>query len=322
MPLIVKIKYGTEIRRFTLQDPISYNVLCRTLTELFPHNNIIFSDSYTIKYYDDEGDLVSIETDEELYEASRLSKSHSNVLRLELFVKRDHAKTNPSRPIREESVEKSISLSELDNSLSSLTDSFKCESIYASQLPVLPQTLKRAASAEAKPTPEPKKQRMTESVTASTRQRGALTESCALMSSQIKDECAQLSSQTATDCTTAAQLTSSQCRVTSEQMVHTLLGHGSTADLAESTSEHCQQLSQQISKQCEQAVNATSQLSRAESASTSHSTQELSNQIARLMLGAQAEDVQQAQLVSQLSQQTKADCLKHADSIVATIMAL
>jgi hypothetical protein len=49
MPLIVKIKYGTEIRRFTLQDPISYNVLCRTLAELFPHNNVTFSDSYTIK---------------------------------------------------------------------------------------------------------------------------------------------------------------------------------------------------------------------------------------------------------------------------------
>lgn len=142
------------------------------------------------------------------------------------------------------------------------------------------------------------------------------------MSSQIKDECAQLSSRTASDCNTAAQLISSQCRVTSEQMVHTLRGHQSTSDLAESTSEHCQQLSQQISKQCELAVNTTSQLSRAESDSTSHSTQELSNQIARLMLGAAAEDVQQAQLVSQLSQQTKADCLKHADSIVATIMAL
>lgn len=99
-------------------------------------------------------------------------------------------------------------------------------------------------------------------------------------------------------------------------------GHESTAQLAQSTSEHCQQLSDEISKQCEQAVNATSQLSRAESDSTSQSTQELSNQIARLMLGAQAEDVQQAQLVKQLSSQTKADCLKHADSIVATIMAL
>jgi hypothetical protein len=264
--------------------------------------------------------LVSIETDEELHEGGRLAKSHNNVLRLELFVKRDHAKTNPSRPIREENVEKSVSFSELDNSLSPLTDSIKCSSIYASQLPVLPQTLKRAASTDAKPAPEPKKQRMDESVTASTRQR--LTESCALMSSQIKDECAQLSSRTASDCNTAAQLISSQCRVTSEQMVHTLRGHQSTSDLAESTSEHCQQLSQQISKQCELAVNTTSQLSRAESDSTSHSTQELSNQIARLMLGAAAEDVQQAQLVSQLSQQTKADCLKHADSIVATIMAL
>jgi hypothetical protein len=90
--------------------------------------------------------LVSIETDEELHEGGRLAKSHNNVLRLELFVKRDHAKTNPSRPIREENVEKSVSFSELDNSLSPLTDSIKCSSIYASQLPVLPQTLKRAAS--------------------------------------------------------------------------------------------------------------------------------------------------------------------------------
>jgi len=160
-----------------------------------------------------------------------------------------------------------------------------------------------------------------ETLTAS--RRGALMHSCALMSSQIKDECAELSSKTASDCNTAASLISSQCRVTSEQIVHTLRGHQSTADLASTTSEHCQQLSQQISKECEQAVSATSQLSRAESDSTSHVTQELSNQIARLMLGAQsAEDVQQAQLVKQLSSQTKADCLKHADSIVATIMAL
>lgn len=320
MPLIVKIKYGTEIRRFTLQDPISYNVLCRTLTELFPHNNVTFSDSYTIKYYDDEGDLVSIETDEELHEASRLARSHSNVLRLELFVKRDHAKTNPSRPIREETVEKSVSWSELDNSLTPLTDSIKCSSIYASQLPVLPTTLKRAASNEPKSAPEPKKQRIEEPLTAS--RRGALTHSCALMSSQIKDECSELSSRTASDCNTAAQLISSQCRVTSEQMASAMRGHESTAHLAQSTSEHCQQLSDEISKQCEQAVSATSQLSRAESDSTSQSTQELSNQIARLMLGAQPEDVQQAQLVKQLSSQTKADCLKHADSIVATIMAL
>jgi hypothetical protein len=274
-----------------------------------------------IKYYDDEGDLVSIETDEELHEASRLAKSHSNVLRLELFVKRDHAKTNPSRPIREENVEQSVSLSNLDNSLTPLTDSIKCSSIYASQLPVLPQTLKRAASNEPTPAPEHKKQRTDDALTASAR-RGALTQSCALMSSQIKDECSELSSRTATDCTTAAQLISSQCRVTSEQMALSMRGHESTAGLAESTSEHCQLLSQEISKQCELEVNATSKLSRAESASTSHSTQELSNQIARLMLGAAAEDVEQAQLVKQLSSQTKADCLKHADSIVATIMAL
>jgi len=266
---------------------------------------------------------VSIESDEELHEASRLAKSHNNVLRLELFVKRDHAKTNPSRPIREENVEKSVSLSELDNSLAPLTDSVKCSSIYASQLPVLPQTLKRAASTEPKPAPEPKKQRLEEPLVASTpSRRGALMQSCALMSSQIKDECSELSSRTASDCNTAAQFTSSQCRVTSAEMVSAMRGHESTALLAESTSEHCQQLSQEISKQCEIAVNATSQLSRAESDSTSQSTQELSNQIARLMLGAQAEDLQQAQLVKQLSSQTKADCLKHADSIVATIMAL
>lgn len=75
----VKAKFGDQIRRFRVNSNISLPQFIQHLGSVF-HENFDLKD-YTLKYKDEEGDLVTVETMEEWVEAIQLI-SQVNILRV------------------------------------------------------------------------------------------------------------------------------------------------------------------------------------------------------------------------------------------------
>jgi len=74
----IKVNYETDIRRLSVPAKIQYAELYDTVKKLFGF------EGFNLKYVDDEGDTISISSDQELVEAFRL---HTNsILRLHIFV--------------------------------------------------------------------------------------------------------------------------------------------------------------------------------------------------------------------------------------------
>ena len=74
----LKLKLGEEIRRISLYER-SFISLQKQIKELFGLNER----SFTLKYKDEEGDLVTISSDEELIESFQSIKG--NLLRIEII---------------------------------------------------------------------------------------------------------------------------------------------------------------------------------------------------------------------------------------------
>lgn len=73
----VKISHKSDIRRFTIQSNISYSELHRVISRIYPK----LPWGWVMKYYDDEGDLISITNQQEITEAMEISKDN-DLLRL------------------------------------------------------------------------------------------------------------------------------------------------------------------------------------------------------------------------------------------------
>jgi hypothetical protein len=69
MDIHCKVLYGEEFRRFVVKS-VSFNELFETVKRLFN-----LPDGCTLKYKDDEGDLVTMSSDEELLSAKEFSSS-------------------------------------------------------------------------------------------------------------------------------------------------------------------------------------------------------------------------------------------------------
>jgi len=79
----VKVKLGSEIRRFQYEDGTNFKQLDNLLHQLYPE---LSSRSHCIKYIDEENDLIPIATDLELLEAINVAKnSKPPILRLSLI---------------------------------------------------------------------------------------------------------------------------------------------------------------------------------------------------------------------------------------------
>jgi len=76
----LKVVFGQEIRRISLPDGPKYDQLIANVQSLFDS----LGGNWTLKFKDDEGDLISITNDLELEEA--LSASKGGILRLQLIV--------------------------------------------------------------------------------------------------------------------------------------------------------------------------------------------------------------------------------------------
>jgi len=77
--LVVKVKFGEDTRRVTLDTTPSFDDLNKLLCRLFNLSQ------FNVKYLDDDGDLVTLSSDIELNEAIKVA-SRESVLRLFLFV--------------------------------------------------------------------------------------------------------------------------------------------------------------------------------------------------------------------------------------------
>jgi len=144
---VIKARFGSDLRRFSVPETINFTTLVDLLSSLFPHNGF-FLQTYSIKYYDDEGDLICLDSDEELKEALRLASfttplrsvsltsTPQKVLRLELFLR-----TLP--PISSTSSQAKltpVSQTPTETATRPASDNLSFSSILACQLPTLPTT--------------------------------------------------------------------------------------------------------------------------------------------------------------------------------------
>ena len=79
MPFVVKIKFEDDTRRITLDSIPKYEELVQLLRQLFPNA----PNQFSVKYQDEDEDMVTISSDMELQEAVRVASLGSNkVIRL------------------------------------------------------------------------------------------------------------------------------------------------------------------------------------------------------------------------------------------------
>eukprot|EP01121_Diplochlamys_sp_Union-15-3_P015670 TRINITY_DN5224_c0_g1_i1.p1 TRINITY_DN5224_c0_g1~~TRINITY_DN5224_c0_g1_i1.p1 ORF type:complete len:361 (-),score=58.84 TRINITY_DN5224_c0_g1_i1:48-1130(-) len=85
----IKVKYNEEIRRCSFKERPNFLLFKNTLTKLFSH---VSFEKVTIKYQDEEGDLITVSSDIELQEAFSLNNSLLRVF----LVTSPLPKVNPS----------------------------------------------------------------------------------------------------------------------------------------------------------------------------------------------------------------------------------
>jgi hypothetical protein len=94
--IIIKVSLDSEIKRVAFDDTdASFASLCKAIKALFP---VLETRPFTIKYKDDEGDIISLFSDIEFQECLRQtfqkSRSQLPVLRLWIDTVKTNEKTN------------------------------------------------------------------------------------------------------------------------------------------------------------------------------------------------------------------------------------
>lgn len=84
MSTLLKITYGTDIRRLTLKTEPSYPELQNFIKSLYAAD---VPNVFVIKYLDDEGDKISITNKQELSEAWEFARNHGAILRMTIEAK-------------------------------------------------------------------------------------------------------------------------------------------------------------------------------------------------------------------------------------------
>jgi len=89
----IKCQLDDDLRRFSLSPTCTFEDLCKQLTSLYH-----IDESFLLKYSDDEGDLISVTTTEELIEAFRLSKDlRPPILRLHVYRTNKPSERKPTK---------------------------------------------------------------------------------------------------------------------------------------------------------------------------------------------------------------------------------
>ena len=106
----IKCQLDDDLRRFSLAPTCTYEDLCKQLTSLYH-----IDESFLLKYSDDEGDLISVTTTEELVEAFRLSKDlRPPILRLHMYRTNKSSERKPTKEVKESNEYPPLPISEWD----------------------------------------------------------------------------------------------------------------------------------------------------------------------------------------------------------------
>jgi len=90
-PITLKFKHGKEMRRLTIEQPLTYAFVTQLLGQLFPDLR-----NYTLRYEDPDGDKITVSTQSEIEEA--VSCSTNNVLRFIIADKSSESKPEAVAP--------------------------------------------------------------------------------------------------------------------------------------------------------------------------------------------------------------------------------
>jgi len=96
-PIVLKFKLAKDIRRLTVEQPLSYNSVVTLVSTLFPDLT-----NYVLKYEDPDGDKISVTSQEEIQEAVNVATSSGMVLRFIICDKstgKPPIESTPSSPI-------------------------------------------------------------------------------------------------------------------------------------------------------------------------------------------------------------------------------
>lgn len=85
--ITLKFKHGKEIRRLTVEQPLTYATVTQLMGQLFPDLT-----SFTLKYEDPDGDKITVSSEGEIQEAISVALGTNNVLRF--FVSEKSSETN------------------------------------------------------------------------------------------------------------------------------------------------------------------------------------------------------------------------------------
>lgn len=99
MSLSLKLAFANDTRRISVPSDLTFQALLDKLTKMFPEFSFV---NYAIKYRDEEGDVISINSDEELKEAIRLveSEDEDESPLLRLFVVKRQPQQVPQHPFQ------------------------------------------------------------------------------------------------------------------------------------------------------------------------------------------------------------------------------
>jgi len=312
MQIIVKTKFEEDLRRFNVKTEITLKDICATTCELYRLLNV------RLKYKDEEGDLITITTNNELREAINLAlQSKPQILRLE--VESCEVEMNDSwivlpnenvpsefppifgfqLPLFDDYLEEAFQNLSIDRQLS--------EEQIEPEVPK--QTMnEKNNQEEIQPEEEVKTSVVLEDLTPQTRRR--IKEICADLAVETRNSCVNLSNETLNDVksywnTTAISSTISsseirqQCLAESEQTMNStkdipfLIVESSTA-ISTETLNSCAEASAGVMKAC--LLNSFTDLGN-----TNQTLWTTCNQ---------------------LSNQTSRDCQDLASKLVAEILAL
>jgi len=121
--LVVKLQFGQDIRRVTIEKAV-------TLIELTDLARSLFKDtlppSFILKYKDDEGDFITVASDRELEEAFRLFKEQG-ILRIMVNELKNEPKKTSSPKVSQEQKQERSPLDEFVEAVSPYLDSFETQ---------------------------------------------------------------------------------------------------------------------------------------------------------------------------------------------------
>jgi len=80
----LKFKHGKDMRRVTVEQPLTFQTITNLMGQLFPALH-----GYTLKYEDPDGDKITVSSQEEIQEAVSVAMSSNGVLRFLIFEKQE-----------------------------------------------------------------------------------------------------------------------------------------------------------------------------------------------------------------------------------------